>query len=95
MGHACGEAKSPHVRPDESPHVHEPALTGSLAQVSGWDTPDPQQPKTDSEVEAKPSRRAVKVKAPTETAEKVPQSETPDQQPPKKGFFGRIKDWIK
>ena len=67
-----------------------------MAQVSGWDTPDPLQPKEASDLAAKPVRRAVKVKPPPgEVAEKAPQQSSPTQPEPKKGFFGRIKDWMK
>lgn len=69
--------------------------TRAVAQVTGWDTPDPQQPKVADDAPAQPSRRVVKVKPPSETAEKVPQQETQPTPEPKKGFFGRIKDWIK
>ena len=69
--------------------------TRAVAQVTGWDTPDPQQPKVVDDAAEKHSRRLVKVKPPSETAEKVPQQETQPKPEPKKGFFGRIKDWIK
>ena len=43
----------------------------------------------------KAPRRVVKVKPPPESAEKVPQEDPQAKPEPKKGFFGRIKDWIK
>ena len=69
--------------------------TRAVAQITGWDTPDPQPAKPAEETVARPSRRVVKVKPPPESAEKVPPQETQTSPEPKKGFFGRIKDWIK